>query len=117
MSRKALKRIDLLIIVYAVALCTGAWIFYDLRIFLSVLAGTAIAFLNWIMSRRLGVKLIMEEHRNRITVLIAIKMVLIFGVILAVLVFTSIEHIAFMIGLSSLVLGIVSEGVRQIFID
>ncbi|MBN2716228.1 MAG: hypothetical protein JXX14_10265 [Deltaproteobacteria bacterium] len=117
MSQKTLKKIDLLLILYAVILCFGAFFFYDNRSLLSVAAGAAVAFVNWVLSRRLGVKLIFGEHQQRVAILLSIKMLVVIGVIVSILAFTPVEPVAFMIGLSVLVMGILTQGIREIFIQ
>ena len=111
MSQKALKKIDLLIILYAVILCSGAAALYGFRSFISVAAGAVVALPNWILSRWLGVKLILTENKTRVSILLALKMISLLGVILLILSFTSVEPVAFMVGLSTLVFGIFSEGI------
>jgi len=114
MSQKALKKIDLLIVGYAVILCGGAAAFFGFRSFAGVATGAAIALPNWILSRWLGVKLILDEHKTRVSLLLALKMISLLGVILLILSLTSVDPVAFMIGLSTLVFGIFSEGIWMI---
>lgn len=117
MGRKTLKKIDFVIIAYAVALCFGAMLLFDTRIFFSVFVGSIIAFVNWLVSRWLGIRLAMAGNNWKMAIILGFKTVFILGVIGLVLTVTSVDPIAFMIGLSALVLGILSNGAIEVIAE
>lgn len=112
-----LKKIDFFILAYAVLLCVGAHLLFQRHIFFSVLAGSTVAFVNWLVSRWLGMRLVMSEKKQKVAVLLGFKTVVTLSVIGLVLYLTAVEPIAFMIGLSALVLGILSNSAIEVIVE
>jgi hypothetical protein len=117
MNPKTLTRIDLLILIYAIILSGGAFVFFGMTAFIGVCVGSVIALTNWILSRWLGVRLILSGQKQKVAIFLGVKTAFILGIILLVLSFTSIEPLPFMIGLSALVLGVLSKGLAEAVVE
>lgn len=110
MGLKTLKKIDYFIGSYAVVLCVGAISIFGSHIFWGVLIGSIVSLVNWIVLRWIGVRLVLAANKQRFAIFLGFKSVLTLGLILAILSASIVEPIAFLIGLSTLVLGVLSKG-------
>ncbi|MBN2343584.1 MAG: ATP synthase subunit I [Deltaproteobacteria bacterium] len=109
MGPKTLKKIDIFIVGYGVLLCAGAAVLFDLSVFYSVLAGAAIALLNWLATRWLGIRMIMTASKHKMALLMGAKTIVTLSLIGVVFTYTSVRPIAFLLGLSALVVGVLSN--------
>ncbi len=108
------------VVLWGVLLTCLSMIFKELSVYLGVLAGAVLAGGNWILMRHIGHKLVtstdIDEGKGaRLGLFLALKTVLMFGAVVAVLMFVPINTIAFVVGLSSLILGVLTHSVHQIF--
>ena len=110
MSQRILKKIDVIILVYGLILCGGAWLFWNIEIMASVAVGAAIAVVNWIVSRWVGARLILSKKGLQIGLFLILKTALLFGGIYLVLSHTSVQPLPFIVGSSALALGVLSKG-------
>ncbi len=114
MSRRILTKIDLYVVVWGALITLGSIAFWDLQISISVLVGAALSAANWIGFRWLGVRMAATGNKSRFGVFLAFKTVAILTVVALILMTNNfISPIPFLIGMSSLVLGILSRGAHQ----
>jgi hypothetical protein len=111
MDQKLLARIDPHVIGWGVLISLGAVFLFDLHIALSVGIGAVIAIANWVGFRWIGGKIVASDgqHRARYAILLALKMTAVLAVIGLVLKTGKVDVLAFLIGLSALVLGVLSR--------
>ena len=109
MNRQLLTKIDVYVIGWGVAFTVGAAFFRDLAVFGGVAAGAVLAAVNWLGFRYLGLRFAATGAKAKFGIFLAAKTLLIFGAIGLVLVAKIVSPFAFMIGLSSLVLGIITR--------
>jgi len=119
MDRRLLTKIDLYVMVWGTAICLGSLFWRDLPVFIGALVGAVLATANWIGFRWAGVRMAATGNKSRFGVFLAVKtLVVMAAVVLVLTVFArSVSPIAFMIGISSLVLGILSRGAHQALIE
>ena len=114
MSRRVLTRIDLYVAAWGLALTLGALALYDLSTMLGVLVGASVATANWMAFRWLGIRMAATGNKNRFGVFLGVKTVAILAIVGLLLTTNDvIAPLPFMIGMSSLVLGILSRGAHQ----
>lgn len=111
MDQKLLARIDPHVIGWGVLISLVSVILFDLHVALSVGIGAVIAIANWVGFRWIGGKIVSSDgqHRARYAVLLAVKMAIVLAAIGLVLKTGKVEVLAFLIGLSALVLGVLSR--------
>ena len=102
------KKIDLCILSWGVALCMLAVPFMDRSIFLGMLSGAIIGFVNWLGLKYLMARVIAGHNKARWGILLAAKFILILAVVTAVIFYLPVNVIAFGVGVSSLILGILT---------
>ncbi len=113
MESHRLKKIDSYVLIWGIALCFFATFFRNQPIFFGVFVGAFIAFFNWVGLRYLMERVISTDNKQaRYGILLAIKAFFVLGVIALIVLFVPIEMLAFLIGLSSLVLGIFTHSIR-----
>ena len=66
------------------------------------------AFLNWVSFRYLVQRLTTSKRRGRIALILGVKTLVVLGVVALIVLYLPIEPLAFIIGLSTLFLGIVT---------
>jgi hypothetical protein len=108
MEQRHLKKIDLCILLWGVALSVLAIPFWSFPIFLGALLGSLIAFVNWVGFRYLMARVVAGRNRARWGFLLAVKSTLALAAVAAVVMYAPVSVIAFVIGVSSLVLGILT---------
>ena len=113
MDRHQLTRVDAYVASWGAAIALASLLFGDLFVFLGALIGAAIALANWIAFRYLGLRIAAAGNRAIFGLFLALKMTLVLGLIAAVLVLAPVNPLAFIIGLSSLVMGIMTHSLRQ----
>lgn len=109
MNHRLLAKIDLYVIGWGVAIVAGAALFCDLGIFVGALAGAALAAANWLAFRHAGLRFAASGARVRFGVFLAFKTILVFAAVALVVLSKVVSPLAFMLGLSSLVLGIITR--------
>ncbi len=115
MENRRLKKIDSDIILCGALLCCIATFFWDLQILLGTIIGALLAVANWVGFRYLIARLMTSSHRVRLGILLALKTLAIFGIVSTIVLFAQLSVLAFVIGLSSLVCGIVLHTIRDMF--
>ena len=108
-----LKKIDFYVAAIGALTTCLAGFFWNAHIFLGALAGSVLAILNWIGFRYLVSRLIEGRNRTRAGLLLALKFLAILAAVSVVLLTVPINVIAFIMGISSLFLGIVTHAVCQ----
>lgn len=111
--RMTLSKVDLHVALWALAVAIGSIFFFDRAILLGALLGGAIATLNWLGFRWAGVRIAATEERGRFFVFLAVKTMAVLGVVALVLATGAVNAFAFVVGLSSLVAGILSRSAAQ----
>jgi hypothetical protein len=109
MNRQLLTKIDFYVIGWGMAIMIGAAFFRDFEIVGGAVAGALLAALNWFGFRYLGLRFAASGAKVKLGVFLAVKTLLVFAVIGLVLLAKVVSPLAFMIGLSSLVLGIITR--------
>ncbi len=112
MEDRRLKKIDFVVLTWGVLLSAGASFFWDLHILLGAVIGATLAFGNWIGFRYLMQRLLSGKNRVRFAVLLAGKSFAILGIVSLLVLYAPLNMIAFVIGLSSLFLGIFTHSIR-----
>ena len=105
-EHRHLKKIDSYVLGWGVTLCLLAVPFWERSIFFGMLIGAFIASVNWVGFRYLMMRIVEGRNRARYGFLLALKTVLILGAVAVVVMYIPIHTIAFVVGISSLVLGI-----------
>lgn len=113
MDSSQLKKIDIYVVVWCIAITLASLSIAGMPIFIGALTGSAIAFINWVSFRYLAERMSMSRKKERVYILFGLKTVLVLTVVaIAILVF-SVDGLGLLIGISSLVLGIVTYCGRQ----
>ncbi|MCP4198350.1 MAG: hypothetical protein GY762_14465 [Proteobacteria bacterium] len=108
MDRHHLKKIDFFIAAFgAVATCLSVF-FLDLSIFLGAALGSLMAFFNWVSFRYLVHRLTTSKKRGRIALILGGKTLAVLGLVAVIVLFLPVHALAFIIGLSTLFLGIIT---------
>lgn len=114
MMSHRLKTIDTYILLWG-ALLTGTASFlwmWNLEIFAGTFIGAFLAFVNWVGFRFLMSRLLHAKNRARFAVLLGMKSIAILAVVAVVVLYVPINMLAFIVGLSSLFLGIFTHSIR-----
>jgi hypothetical protein len=109
MNRQLLTKIDLYVIGWGVVLVIGSAFFRELDVFLGAVAGASLAAINWLGFRYLGLRFAASGAKARFGIFLAVKTILVFAAITLLLLSKVVHPLAFMIGLSALVLGIITR--------
>jgi hypothetical protein len=108
MDRHQLKKIDFFIAAFgAVATCLSVF-FLDLSVFFGVALGSLMAFFNWVSFRYLVHRLTTSKSRGRIALILGGKTLAVLGLVAVIVLFLPVHAVAFIIGLSTLFLGIIT---------
>jgi len=116
-TNEALHRVDLIALGYGAILCAGAYFIFGFEAFRSVLVGVAVAQGNWTVFRRVGLKVAASGNKSRLMAFVGIKFVLILGLIALILATRIASPLPFMVGISSLMLGVFTHSGVQSMID
>jgi hypothetical protein len=111
MNRRLLNRIDLYVIGWGVVISLGAAFFRDWAIFLGAAIGAVLAIVNWVGFRYAGTRFAATGSKARFGIFLAVKSALVFGAVALVMLSNSVDSLAFLIGLSALVLGVITRSV------
>jgi len=92
-------------------------IFAKLSISLGVGLGVLLATGNWFVLRHLGLKMIApgDKSKARLGIFLALKSTAMLGAVILVLVFVPVHPVAFVVGISSLILGVMTHSIHQVF--
>lgn len=112
MKRPRLKKIDVYIGMWGLVLVALSLWFRDVSIFFGTLIGSALAFANWVGYRALMRRVLTSTRRGRFAVLFGLKTIIMFGIVAAIVFSRRVHVLAFIVGLSSLFLGIVTHSIR-----
>ena len=113
MNPRYLKKIDWYVIGWGVLITAGAGFFREGPIFLGALIGAVLASVNWTGFRYLGVRMAATANRARFGVFLAIKMAAMLAAVAFVVRSHTVDTLAFIGGLSALVLGILTSAAAQ----
>ena len=113
MERRLLEKIDLYVFLWGAVITLSSTLFWDIPIFLGALAGSVLAALNWLGFRWVGVRMAATGNKKRFGVFLAIKTIGILVAVALVMGTGRVSPIAFLVGLSSLVLGILARSAHQ----
>ena len=113
MERRLLEKIDLYVFLWGAVITLSSTLFWDIPIFLGALAGSVLAALNWLGFRWVGVRMAATGNKKRFGVFLAIKTIGILVAVALVMGTGCVSPIAFLVGLSSLVLGILARSAHQ----
>ena len=113
MERRLLEKIDLYVFLWGAVITLSSTLLWDIPIFLGALAGSVLAALNWLGFRWVGVRMAATGNKKRFGVFLAIKTIGILVAVALVMSFGRVSPIAFLVGLSSLVLGILARSAHQ----
>lgn len=118
MSRRVLTRIDLYVAAWGVVITLASLVLFDLQTMLSVLAGAALSSANWLAFRWFGIRMAATGNKSRFGIFLAVKGVAILAVVALILTTNDvIAPLPFTVGLSSLVLGVMTRGAHQAIIE
>jgi len=109
MNRQLLTKIDVYVIGWGIVFVIGAVFFRDMEIIVGAAAGAALAAINWLGFRYLGLRFAATGAKVKLGIFLAVKTLLVLVAIGLVLLARVVNPLAFMIGLSSLVLGIITR--------
>ena len=117
MDRLPVRKIDIYILLWGMIVCSVSAILRDLSIFLGALCGVVLAVSNWFVLRHLGMKMIAPDKgkKARLGIFLALKTSLMLGAVIAVLVLLPVHPVSFVVGISSLILGVLTHSVHQVF--
>ena len=113
MERRLLEKIDLYVFLWGAVITLSSTLFWDIPIFLGALAGSVLAAFNWLGFRWVGVRMAATGNKKRFGVFLAIKTIGILVAVALVMGTGRVSPIAFLVGLSSLVLGILARSAHQ----
>ncbi len=115
MATRDLTRTDPYVIGWAAAISIAALVWGGTPVILGALAGGALAVVNWIGFRWAGVRMAATGNRGRFFVFLAVKMSVVLAAVSLLVLSGSVSPLALMLGLSALVLGILTRsGVRAL---
>jgi len=117
MDRQTLIKVDFFVLAWGVVICTGAAIFWGEHVLQSAVIGSVLGYLNWAAFRFAGVRMAALGNRQRFGIFLAVKSFAILGAVLIILYFKLAEPIPFVVGLSSLVFGVLTRGGYQAFVE
>jgi hypothetical protein len=113
MERRLLRKIDLYVFLWGVVIILASTLLRDVPIFLGALAGSVLAALNWLGFRWVGTRMAATGNKKRFGIFLGIKTLAILVAVVLVLGTGRVSPVAFLVGLSSLVLGILTRSVHQ----
>ena len=116
-NQTILKKIDWFILLYGILLSCGAYLIWGKEFFLAVFIGVAVAYVNWVISRILAMHLLQLGRIELVFSVLAIKLALVVTLIFLILLFTSVKPVPFMIGLSTLVVGVLTKSLSVGFVE
>jgi hypothetical protein len=105
--------VDLHVAAWGVIIVAGSLPFADRSILCGALAGAVLAFVNWFGFRWAAVRLALVAERGRFMLFLALKSGAMLGTVGLVLWTRLVHPLAFAVGLSALVAGIVSRSFVQ----
>ena len=108
MERRLLGMIDVYVLLWGAVITLASLFLKDGPVFLGALSGSVLATLNWLGFRWVGVRMAVAGNKKRFGIFLAIKSVAIIVAIVLVLGAERVAPVAFLVGLSSLVLGILT---------
>jgi len=109
MSRQLLTKIDFYVVGWGVLIVIGSAFFRDLQVFAGAAFGAALAAINWFGFSYLGLRFAATGAKTKFAIFLAAKTLLVFAAIGVVLLAKIVSPLAFMTGISSLVLGIITR--------
>ena len=113
MERRLLEKIDLYVFLWGLVITLASLFFEDVPILLGALSGSVLAALNWLGFRWVGVRMAATGNKKRFGVFLAIKTIAILVAVVLVLGTGRVSPVAFLVGLSSLVLGILTRSAHR----
>ncbi len=117
MEHRLLGKIDLYVFLWGAVITLASLLLRDVPIFLGALAGSVLAALNWLGFRWVGVRMAATGNKKRFAVFLAIKTIAILVAVVLVLGTGRVSPVAFLVGLSSLVLGILTRSAHRALTD
>ncbi len=108
MDLRQLKKIDFYIAAFGLVATCFSVFFWDLSIFLGTLLGSLMAFFNWLSFRYLVHRMTTSKKQGRLALILGGKILAVMGLVAVIVLFLPVHPLAFVIGLSSLLLGIVT---------
>lgn len=108
MNHQALKKIDQYIAAWGILVTIAALALKGTATGVGVFVGGAIALLNWMAFRYLGLRMMNPDQRMRFGLVLGVKSILLLGVIAVICLKFPINPVPLAIGFSSLILGIVT---------
>jgi hypothetical protein len=117
MDRPQTTRIDKYIALWGIVFICSSLIFDQFSIFLGVGLGVLLAIANWFALKHLGLKVMASgtKLKARFGIFLALKSTLLFGAVVAVLLFAPVHPVALVVGISSLLMGVLTHTIQQIF--
>ncbi|MBN2528622.1 MAG: hypothetical protein JXR76_19690 [Deltaproteobacteria bacterium] len=116
-NQAMLKKIDWFILLYGILLSCGVFLLWGAESFISVFIGVAVSYINWILSRTVGHFLIRLGKGELVVIILLLKTIVLMAVVFLILLLTSVEPISFMIGLSSLVVSVLTKSFSFCFVE
>ena len=113
MERRLLEKIDLYVFLWGAVITLASLLLRDVPIFLGALAGSVLAALNWLGFRWVGVRMAVTGNKKRFGVFLAIKTLAILVAVTLVMGTGHVSPIAFLVGLSSLVMGVLTRSTHR----
>ncbi len=117
MEHRLLGKIDLYVFLWGAVITLASLLLRDVPIFLGALAGSVLAALNWLGFRWVGVRMAATGSKKRFAVSLALKTIAILVAVVLVLGTGRVSPVAFLVGLSSLVLGILTRSAHRALTD
>ncbi|MCP4604910.1 MAG: hypothetical protein GY847_31045 [Proteobacteria bacterium] len=112
METHRLNKVDAFVGTWGAVLCLFATYFWNWQILLGTFLGALFAFVNWTGFKYLMTRMVAARNQVRYGFFLAIKTVLILSIVALTVLFAPINMIAFIVGLSSLILGIFTHSIR-----
>ncbi len=108
MESRQLKKIDYFVLIWGAILSSGSSFLWNKSIFLGVFIGAVLASINWVGFRFFMTRLMNDKTKKRVHygIALAVKTLVIFVLVALIIVYVPVNKIAFVVGLSSLMLGI-----------
>ena len=116
-NQTILRKIDWFILLYGILLSCGAYFLWGEKSLISVLFGVALAYVNWIFSRVTGSFIVQIGRMEWVIFVLFLKTALILTVVFLILLFTSVEPISFLIGLSTLAISVLTKSFSVSFVE
>ena len=111
-----LRYVDLYILIWGLLIGMIGFFAFNGRVALGALIGTTVSYINWVMFRVFVPKLFHSNSKStlRTAILLGGKLVLLAGVIAAIFYLVPMNRFAFVLGFSTLILGIFTHAFREI---